>query len=97
LHLDGLAAAGNAPRIFLKTLKNGLPLPAIIFGALFALLAYMDVSNSAGKVFGWFGEFIYFILFFCVSLSSSLFEVNMTSVAGKRGIYYHPVHTLNPH
>jgi len=53
--LDGLALSGNAPRIFLKTSKNGLPFVAIIFCSFFALLAYMAAgSATAGKVFGWF-------------------------------------------
>jgi len=51
--LYGLAAAGNAPKIFLKTSKKGLPYVSIIFCACFALLAYMGVSAGAGKVFGW--------------------------------------------
>jgi len=51
--LYGLAAAGNAPRIFLKTSKNGLPYVSIMFCSAFALLSYMGVNNGAGKVFGW--------------------------------------------
>ncbi|KAJ3564258.1 hypothetical protein NP233_g8416 [Leucocoprinus birnbaumii] len=50
----GLATSGNAPRIFLRTTKKGLPWVAITLGALFALLSYMSVSGGAGKVFGWF-------------------------------------------
>ena len=53
---DGLATAGNAPRIFLKTTKNGLPWVAISFSAAFSLLAYMAVSSGAGKVFNWFAN-----------------------------------------
>jgi L-asparagine transporter-like permease len=67
---DGLALAGNAPRIFLKTTKRGLPWLAIITCALFTTLAFMvndfkssshlltnftqSVNNGAGTVFGWF-------------------------------------------
>jgi L-asparagine transporter-like permease len=43
---DGLAAAGNAPRVFLKTSKKGLPFVSIIFCSLFSLLA---VSLFIGK------------------------------------------------
>ncbi|KAF7355037.1 Lysine-specific permease [Mycena sanguinolenta] len=65
--LYGLAAAGNAPRIFLKTLSNGLPVASIVFCSLFSTLAYMGVKSGSGKtsrrkVFGWFS--------------------NMTSIAG---------------
>jgi len=54
--LYGLAVAGNAPKIFLKTTKSGLPYVSIIFSSLFALLAYMAVSGGAGKVFNWFAN-----------------------------------------
>lgn len=51
--LYGLAAAGNAPSIFLKTSKNGLPYVSIIFCSLFSLLAYMGINNGSGRVFTW--------------------------------------------
>jgi len=54
--LYGLAGAGNAPRIFLRTNKRGLPYLAIGFCALFVTLGYMSVSKGAGKVFGWFAN-----------------------------------------
>ncbi|KAJ6567180.1 amino acid permease [Mycena vulgaris] len=54
--LYGLAAAGNAPRIFLKTLSNGLPIVSILFCSLFSCLAYMGVTSGSGKVFGWFSN-----------------------------------------
>ncbi|KAG2062158.1 amino acid permease [Suillus hirtellus] len=47
----GLAASGNAPKIFLKTTRNGLPYVAVLFSAVFSLLAFMAVSSSAGSVF----------------------------------------------
>ena len=50
----GLALAGNAPKIFAKVTKRGLPLPALIFCALFAALAYMGISSGSGRVFNWF-------------------------------------------
>ncbi|KAG5648120.1 hypothetical protein DXG03_006074 [Asterophora parasitica] len=54
--LYGLALAGNAPRIFLKTSKNGLPYASIIFSSSFSFLAYMSVNSGAGKVFNWFSN-----------------------------------------
>ncbi|KAG6845970.1 hypothetical protein H0H87_011018 [Tephrocybe sp. NHM501043] len=54
--LYSLALTGNAPRIFLKTSKNGLPYVSIIFCSLFALLSYMGVNAGAGKVFQWFAN-----------------------------------------
>ncbi|KAG1755091.1 amino acid permease [Suillus paluster] len=49
----GLAASGNAPKIFLRTTRQGLPYVAVIFCASFSLLAFMAVSQGAGKVFDW--------------------------------------------
>lgn len=54
--LYGLAISGNAPRIFKTTNRNGLPYVSIVFCSLFALLAYMAVSNGAGNVFTWFSN-----------------------------------------
>ncbi|KAG1715631.1 hypothetical protein ID866_1513 [Astraeus odoratus] len=51
--LYGLAAAGNAPKCFLKTSKSGLPYISVIFCALFTLLAFMAASSGAGNVFTW--------------------------------------------
>jgi len=33
-----------------------LPYPAIIFCAVFALLAYMGINSGSGKVFQWFSN-----------------------------------------
>ncbi|KAG6901843.1 hypothetical protein C0995_007229 [Termitomyces sp. Mi166 len=52
----GLAEAGNAPKIFLKTSKNGLPWVSLVFCSAFALLSYMGVNSGAGRVFGWFAN-----------------------------------------
>ncbi|KAI0669962.1 amino acid permease [Trametes maxima] len=52
--LYGLAMAGNAPRVFLKCTKNGLPIVALVTSASFSALAYMGVATGSGKVFGWF-------------------------------------------
>ncbi|KAF9513613.1 hypothetical protein BS47DRAFT_1344102 [Hydnum rufescens UP504] len=49
----GLAISGNAPKIFARTSKSGLPYVSVIFCALFCSLAYMGVKSGSGKVFGW--------------------------------------------
>jgi amino acid transporter len=54
--LYGLAVVGNAPRIFMKTSKSGLPYVSILFCASFALLAYMGTTSGSGKVFNWFAN-----------------------------------------
>lgn len=53
---DGLAVAGNAPQIFKRTSAKGLPYPAIIFCAMFALLAFMGINAGSSKVFKWFSN-----------------------------------------
>lgn len=52
--IDSLAVHGNAPAIFKKVNKYGLPWVAVATCACFTLLAYMDVSSGSGKVFGWY-------------------------------------------
>jgi amino acid transporter len=52
----GLAATGNAPGIFLKTLPNGLPIVAVLFNSCFALLSYMGVKSGSGQVFSYFSQ-----------------------------------------
>ncbi|KAF7355053.1 Amino acid permease [Mycena sanguinolenta] len=54
--LYGLAASGNAPRIFLKALPNGLPIASLIFCSSFACLAYMGITSGSNKVFTWFSN-----------------------------------------
>jgi len=54
--LYGLAIVGNAPKIFAKTSRKGLPYVSIIFCALFACLAFMGVNSGSGMVFGWFAN-----------------------------------------
>lgn len=54
--LYGLAASGNAPEVFLRTSRSGLPYVAVATCASFSLLAYMAVSTSSGMVFTWFSS-----------------------------------------
>ncbi|KIO33866.1 hypothetical protein M407DRAFT_65140 [Tulasnella calospora MUT 4182] len=51
--LYGMALTGNAPKVFSRTSRNGLPYVSVIFCAAFCGLAYMGVSSGSGKVFGW--------------------------------------------
>ncbi|KAF3393423.1 Dicarboxylic amino acid permease [Talaromyces pinophilus] len=55
--LYGLAARGHAPKIFLKTRKDGLPWVSVIFCGAFSLLSFMAASKGqAGTVFGYFSN-----------------------------------------
>ncbi|KAI7340779.1 histidine permease [Hortaea werneckii] len=52
--LYSLAVAGNAPAIFKKCTKSGVPVYAVAVSSLFAALSYLNVSNQGGVVFDWF-------------------------------------------
>jgi len=53
--LYGLALRGQAPKIFARCTKNGLPLIAVVFCASFGLLSFMSYGDAtAGTVFTWF-------------------------------------------
>ncbi|KAF8319959.1 putative general amino acid permease [Clavulina sp. PMI_390] len=54
--LYGLAISHNAPQIFARTTRSGLPYVSIIFSSLFCALAYMGVKSGSNKVFGWFAN-----------------------------------------
>ncbi|WYZ43264.1 hypothetical protein EsH8_VI_000963 [Colletotrichum jinshuiense] len=52
--LYSLAVAGNAPRIFARCNRYGLPIYAVLAASCFTVLAYLSVSSDAGIVFNWF-------------------------------------------
>ncbi|KAF8498527.1 general amino acid permease 1 [Russula emetica] len=52
--LYGLSIRGQAPRILSYCTKNGLPIVSVLCCCSFSLLAFMNVSSGAGKVFNWF-------------------------------------------
>ncbi|KAM0820869.1 putative Amino acid permease/ SLC12A domain-containing protein [Seiridium cardinale] len=51
--LYSLALVGNAPRIFARCNRYGVPYYAVMLTACLSLLAYMNVSNSSSQVFIW--------------------------------------------
>ncbi|KAJ7485848.1 amino acid permease/ SLC12A domain-containing protein [Mycena latifolia] len=60
----GLALRGQAPRIFAKTTKGGLPIVALSFSAIWILLSYMALSEGASTVLNWLSN-LTSILGFC--------------------------------
>lgn len=52
--LYGLASAEAAPAIFRKTDRRGVPYPALAVCTVFALLAFLNVSDDSKEVFGYF-------------------------------------------
>ena len=53
-NLFSLAAKNQAPKIFLKTTKRGVPYYGVAFVAIFLPLAYMSVSATSSTIFSWF-------------------------------------------
>lgn len=51
--LFGLAHDGQAPAVFRRTSRQGVPLAGVAFMSLFIALAYMNASNSSAEVFGY--------------------------------------------
>ncbi|KAH9940385.1 amino acid permease [Epithele typhae] len=78
--LYGLAINGNAPKIFTKVTRHGLPWVSLVFCASFAFLAYMGVTSGSGKVFGWFANIT------AVAGLSSWFGISVTYIRFYRGL-----------
>ncbi|KAI8960367.1 amino acid permease/ SLC12A domain-containing protein [Daldinia sp. FL1419] len=51
--LYGLACEGQAPKIFKKTLKNGIPVYAFALVMVFPFLSFLQVSNNTAQVVTW--------------------------------------------
>ncbi|KAK7428287.1 hypothetical protein QQZ08_005184 [Neonectria magnoliae] len=52
--LYSMAKSGNAPAIFARCNRWGVPVYATLASALFSPLAYLNVGNSTSQVFNWF-------------------------------------------
>ncbi|KAK0632664.1 amino acid permease/ SLC12A domain-containing protein [Immersiella caudata] len=52
--LYSMAANGQAPRIFARTSRRGVPYPAVLATWGLGCLAYLNVSTSGAQVFLWF-------------------------------------------
>jgi amino acid transporter len=52
--LYGLALRGQAPRVFARCTKAGLPIAAVLASSVFPWLAFLTISNGANTVFNWF-------------------------------------------
>jgi amino acid transporter len=98
-----LAASGNAPRLFAKRNRWGVPVWAVTSCTLLSLLAYLNVGSSSGEVFNWLVNMINMAAFFSwglISLSYLRFRkavevqgvdrstMNYRSVCGKPGAYF---------
>lgn len=54
--LYGMALTGDAPAVFGKTSKNGVPWVAVLATWAVGLLAFLNVSNRGARVFAWFSN-----------------------------------------
>ncbi|EUC50857.1 hypothetical protein COCMIDRAFT_21578 [Bipolaris oryzae ATCC 44560] len=54
--LYGMALNGEAPKIFGRTSKKGVPYVAVLATWAIGLLAYLNVSNAGAQVFLWFSN-----------------------------------------
>ncbi|EMD38505.1 hypothetical protein CERSUDRAFT_113683 [Gelatoporia subvermispora B] len=52
--LYGLAVQGQAPRIFARVNRMGVPYPALILCTSFCALVFLNLSAGSSTVFGWF-------------------------------------------
>jgi amino acid transporter len=72
----GLAESGSAPKFMLRTTKKGVPYFAVTFTASFGLLGFMNLSDNAGEVFGWFLNITAiagFIAWTCINITHIFF------------------------
>ena len=49
-----LAKDGQAPQIFHRTNKRGVPVPAVALSSIFIALGFMNATKSSSTVFGYF-------------------------------------------
>ncbi|KAF2793077.1 proline-specific permease-like protein [Melanomma pulvis-pyrius CBS 109.77] len=54
--LYGMALTGDAPRVFGRTNRNGVPYMAVLMTWSIGLLAFLNVSNTGAQVFTWFSN-----------------------------------------
>lgn len=54
--LYSLAATGQAPRVFARTTRRGVPYAAVLATWAVGLLAYLNVSQNGAQVFLWFSN-----------------------------------------
>ena len=82
--LYGLATVGNAPRLFAKTDKRGIPIYALGLSSAFCLLAFLNVSSASQTVFTYFVNLvtIFGILTWISILISHIYFVKARAAQG---------------
>jgi len=91
--LYSLAVAGNAPKIFTRCTKGGVPYMAVIASAFFCPLAYLNCASSGAVVFNWFVNLTNtsgFISWICCSIVYIRFrKATKVQGLGQENIPYH--------
>ncbi|GFZ49100.1 hypothetical protein JCM24511_06850 [Saitozyma sp. JCM 24511] len=80
--LYGLAIRGQAPKIFAKTTKNGLPIYALILPTVFMSLSYMALGAGASTALNWLSNLTSlagFITWTVISLTYLRFKAGVDS------------------
>jgi yeast amino acid transporter len=81
-YLFGVAQGGQAPKVFLKCSKKGIPYYCVAITAAVSLLTYMSVSTGSGKVFAWFQNLVTIAqLFTWVSITISYLRFRSALIA----------------
>ncbi|KAF2260184.1 proline-specific permease-like protein [Lojkania enalia] len=87
--LYGMALSGDAPKIFGKTNKNGVPWIAVLATWVIGLLAYLNISNTGAQVFNWFANIS------TISGFIAWIVVMITYIRFRKALVYHNLlHTL---
>merc|ERR1712032_950558 len=87
--LYGMALNGDAPKVFGKTNRNGVPWVAVLATWAIGLLAYLNVSNTGAQVFTWFSNIS------TISGFIAWIVVMITYIRFRKALVYHNlVHTL---
>lgn len=89
--LYSMALQGDAPKIFAKTNRWGVPLYAVGLSSLFPFLAYLNCSNSASLVFTWLSNIA------TVSGFVSWMFVSITYIRYRKVIEYHNLQDRVPY
>lgn len=89
--LYSMALQGDAPRIFSKTNRYGVPIYAVGVTSLFNFLAYLNCSNSALTVFSWLSNIA------TIAGFTSWMFVSITYIKFRKVIDYHNLNDRIPY
>ena len=89
--LYSMALQGDAPKIFAKVNRYGVPIYAVGLTSCFTLLAYLNCSNSAATVFTWLSNIA------TVSGFISWILVSLTYIQYRKVIKFHGLDSRVPY